>query len=412
MNVRLYLFLCLLCSTVSYAQQGLQVLKPGDGLPAFFEKLEKKGPVVVAYLGGSITAAPGYRVQTEKYLRAAYPQTTIKAINAGVGGTGSSLGVFRIDDDVLKHHPDLVFVEFAVNDNGGDSLTICRAMEGIVRKIRRQDPLTDICFLYTINEPMVATFEKGNLPASMKYMQLIADHYQLPTINLGVDIVHLMEQGKLVFQGEKGATYGDKIVFTRDRTHPTEEGHQCYTSTIKTALAQLKKISRPAGKRLPPALYPGNFQYAKVVSPNDKAVTIAGNWKPIKDEPSLKGYSSTYPQGIYTGNPSDSLTIKFKGAYFGIGDILGPSSCARILLSIDGKQITKNRFDKYCNRNRRSYFFIDGLEDAEHVLTLKMDTATVDKIKMLNPGEVGDTSRYAENNLYIGNILLPGKSGK
>lgn len=409
MNVRLSLFLCLLCSTVSYAQQGLQVLKPGNGLPAFFKKLEKKEPVVVAYLGGSITAAPGYRVQTEKYLHAAYPETTIKAINAGVGGTGSSLGVFRIDDDVLKHHPDLVFVEFAVNDNGGDSLTICRAMEGIVRKIRAQDPLTDICFLYTINEPMVATFEKGDLPASMKYMQLIADYYKLPAINLGVDILHLMEQGKLVFQGEKGATYGDKIVFTRDRTHPTEEGHQCYTSTIKTALAQLKKIDRPTGKQLPPALYPGNFQYAKVILPNDKAVTIAGNWKPIKDEPSLKGYLSTYPEGIYTGSPSDSLTIKFKGSYFGIGDILGPSSCARILLSIDGKQITRNRFDKYCNRNRRSYFFMDGLEDTEHVLTLKMDTTVIDKIKMLNPGEVGDTSRYAENNLYIGNILVPGK---
>src|SRR5690606_24690165 len=137
-----------------------------------------------------------------------------------------SLGAFRLDADVLRHQPDLVFVEFAVNDNGGDSLTICRAMEGIVRKIKTHNPQTDICFLYTINEPMVASFQKGVLPASMRYMQVIADYYGLPSINLGWDVLRLMEAGKLAFRGEQG-----RIAFTRDGTHPTDEGHQCYTAT-------------------------------------------------------------------------------------------------------------------------------------------------------------------------------------
>lgn len=409
MNIRLFFCLCLLHTTVLQAQQ---ILKPGNGLGTFFTKLENKEPVVIAYLGGSITAAPGYRVQTEKFLKAAYPSATIKTINAGVGGTGSALGVFRLDHDVLRHHPDLVFVEFAVNDNGGDSLTICNAMEGIVRKIREQNKQTDICFLYTINEPMVAVFQKGELPASMRYMQVIADHYGLPAINMGWDVLRLMKEDKLVFRGEKNAAYGDKIVFTRDGTHPTDEGHQCYTQTIESAFAQLKQVGKATVNRLPPALYPDNFQYATVISPADKAVNIAGHWKPLKDEPSLKGFLSAYPDGIYTADPQDSLTIKFKGTYFGAGDILGPSTCGKVILSVDGKIITKSRFDRHCSWTRRSYFFIDKLEDTEHTLTLKIDPVKVDKLKILNPGEAGDAGKYGENNLYIGNIMLPGRNGE
>ncbi|GEP98192.1 SGNH/GDSL hydrolase family protein [Chitinophaga cymbidii] len=401
MNIRLFLCLCLL-HTACYAQQALQ---PGKGLNAFFAKLESGKPVVVAYLGGSITAAPGYRVQTEKWLRSAYPASTIKTINAGVGGTGSSLGAFRLDADVLPHQPDLVFVEFAVNDNGGDSLTICRAMEGIVRKIKTHDPQTDICFLYTINEPMVAGFQKGVLPASMRYMQVIADYYGLPSINLGWDVLRLVEAGKLAFRGEQQG----RIAFTRDGTHPTDEGHQCYTATIKTALTQLKQSNRAQADRLPSARYPGNLQYAKVISPADKAVKLTGHWKPLKEMPALKGFLTAYPDAVYTGDPNDSLTIHFKGSYFGIGDILGPTVCARVIISVDGKIMTQNRFDRHCSWNRRNYFFIDELPDTEHTLTVKIDPEKIDKLKMLNKGEdPGDTSRYAAYNFYIGNIMLPG----
>ena len=51
-----------------------------------------------------------------------------------------------MDSDVLAKNPDLVFVEFAVNDSQTDSLEIVRSMEGIVRKIRNHSDHVDICF--------------------------------------------------------------------------------------------------------------------------------------------------------------------------------------------------------------------------------------------------------------------------
>ena len=90
--------------------------------------------IKIGYLGGSITAQNGWRVQTLAHFRQACPQASFTEINAAIGGTGSDLGVFRVQQDVLSKGPDLLFVEFAVNDGGADPQRIIRAMEGIVRQ--------------------------------------------------------------------------------------------------------------------------------------------------------------------------------------------------------------------------------------------------------------------------------------
>ncbi len=46
-----------------------------------------------------------------------YPAAHFRFRDAAIGGTGSQLGVFRLDRDVLAHNPDLVFVDFTANDD-------------------------------------------------------------------------------------------------------------------------------------------------------------------------------------------------------------------------------------------------------------------------------------------------------
>ena len=99
-----------------------------DGLPNFLSKMRAGKPVRVAYLGGSITAAPGWRVQSRQWLQEKYPAATVEEIHAAIGGTGSDLGVFRLQADVLRHNPDLLFVEFAVNDGGAPPARIQKTM--------------------------------------------------------------------------------------------------------------------------------------------------------------------------------------------------------------------------------------------------------------------------------------------
>lgn len=123
--------------------------QPRDGLGNVLEKLRKGERVNIAYLGGSITAANGWRVKTREWFQEEFPEADIHEIHAAIGGTGSDLGVFRVQRDALRHEPDLLFVEFAVNDGGASPERIWKAMEGIVRQTWAADPTTDICFVYT-----------------------------------------------------------------------------------------------------------------------------------------------------------------------------------------------------------------------------------------------------------------------
>jgi hypothetical protein len=118
-----------------YEQQPAKLCVPREGLGNFFAKVKAGKEIKVAYFGGSITAAAGWRVKTLKWLQEQYPNAKFSEINAAIGGTGSDLGVFRCYQDVIAKKPDLVFVEFAVNDGSAPPANIWRTMEGIVRQI-------------------------------------------------------------------------------------------------------------------------------------------------------------------------------------------------------------------------------------------------------------------------------------
>ena len=115
------------------------------GIPNFVAKLKEGKEVKIGYLSGSITAQADWCVLSRKWFQSQYPKARIDEINAAIGGTGSSLGVFRVQHDVLEHKPDLMFVEFAVNDGGASPVQIKKSMEGIVRQTWTALPDCDIC---------------------------------------------------------------------------------------------------------------------------------------------------------------------------------------------------------------------------------------------------------------------------
>ena len=130
----------------TFETQPADVVQARSGIGSTVAKLEAGKDVTVAYFGGSITAANGWRPKTTAWLQAQYPSAKIHEVHAAIGGTGSDLGVYRCYHDVIAHHPDLVFVEFSVNDGGAAPEKIWMQMEGIVRQIWKANPETDIVF--------------------------------------------------------------------------------------------------------------------------------------------------------------------------------------------------------------------------------------------------------------------------
>ena len=217
-----------------------QECHPRDGLPNFLAKVNTPGAEVrIGYLGGSITAQNGWRPKTLAHFQKTYPTAKISEINAAIGGTGSDLGVCRLKQDVLDHKPDLMFVEFAVNDGGAPPNQIFKCMEGIVRQTWRTFPDCDICFVYTVTEALVPALLEGNFQRSASAMEKIADHYGIPTIHMGLEVAKLAKAGKLLWKAklpktdEEKRAVGDKFVFAPDSVHPhAETGHELYLQAI------------------------------------------------------------------------------------------------------------------------------------------------------------------------------------
>lgn len=80
--------------------------------------------LTVCFFGASLTWGANatdpnqtsYRAVVGKRLAERYPEARFTFVDGAIGGTGSQLGVFRLEREVLRHKPALVFVDFTAND--------------------------------------------------------------------------------------------------------------------------------------------------------------------------------------------------------------------------------------------------------------------------------------------------------
>ncbi len=298
-NISIFLILFTLSSFVAVClpkhdqnKKAVQELNIRGNLPNFFGKALRGDSIKVAYLGGSITAQNGWRVFSLEGFKLHFPKAVFTEINAAIGGTGSNFGVFRLNDHVLKFNPDLVFVEFAVNDDGVSTEKIIRSMEGIVRQIWQFNPGTDICFVYTIKETFLETEQNGKLPASAVTMEKVADKYHIPTINFGFEVTKMVDRKQLIFKGAAKELNGVKV-FSPDGVHPYQEtGHHIYQTVLERSFDVMAagKFRKRIKHILSKPIAPDYFSNTKMVDIPD--VQLSKNWEVfhIKDQPLFAGF--------------------------------------------------------------------------------------------------------------------------
>lgn len=362
----------------------MKELFPRNGLPNIIQKLENGDTVTIVYFGGSNTRSEGYRVMTADWLREKYPKADIRSVNAGINGTGSDLGCARLETDVLRHRPDLVFVEFVGND-GGDPESKAR-IEGIVRQIRKRSRFTDILFVYTLKERDVALFQSGEYQKGALMQEEVADYYGIPSIHLGVAVSHLVSEGKLVFTSREDVTISGAVVFTHDSIHPTiPEGHQIYTDTITRSFEKIRELQGHPGRlvhHLPQnPLVPANpWEYATMLS-LDSLTTFSAGWSYMTpdDFALVREYNWLFPGLWRAVDPGEAITVQFEGTHIGLFDIGGPDS-GRLKVSVDGGEpFIVDRFTLYNDHNRNQYVFLPELPNGKHTVRFEVDTEKTDK---------------------------------
>lgn len=343
-----------------------EVVQERGGLPHAFAKLKTGKPVTIAYFGGSITAGAGasdgektsYRALVGQWFKAAFPKAAVTNLDAAIGGTGSDLGAFRLDRDVLGHHPDLVFVEFAVNDNGTPEPMVTRAMEGIVRQIRRTEPSADICFVYTFAVEMLPEIKGSGLTKTMRVHEAIAAHYGISSVNMALPAAQKLLDNTLTTQE-----------FSKDGVHPTDTGYQIYADTLIAFLETQrthKHSLRPDA--LPAPLRPDSLEHACMTSPD--AMTPYGTGWSVD----MRNPTGSFPQLLVSNTPGAVQTVSFAGPILAMFYVLGPDTGAFDYQIDGGTWQTLDPFDVFAKGYARSHYRLlaDGLSDTSHTVTFKI----------------------------------------
>ncbi len=192
-------------------------------LRAALQRARRGEDVTVAFIGGSITQGAGavpihtgcyaYRAFTG-FCRAAGRGTeeNIHYCKAGVGGTPSELGMIRYERDVCRDGvvlPDVVVVEFAVNDEGDETKGEC--YDSLVRKILNAPNRPAVILLFAV------FVDDWNL---QERLSPVGEAYGLPMVSVRDAVKEQFArkpgEGRIVSRNQ----------FFYDRYHPTNVGHR------------------------------------------------------------------------------------------------------------------------------------------------------------------------------------------
>lgn len=206
--------------TAEMVERSLVSVGNTQRLHAAIDKAQKGESVTLVYLGGSITegaqaqpqktncyAALSAKMFGEKFAR---DPAQINYVNAGISGTPSLLGITRVEQDVLDKKPDVVFVEFAVNDSSDEHSRI--VYESLVRRILNSETKPAVVLIFTVLS--------GGYTAQ-PHMQAVGTHYDLGMISVKNAIFPEINAGSMTFEDYSG-----------DKVHPNTAGHQLIADMV------------------------------------------------------------------------------------------------------------------------------------------------------------------------------------
>lgn len=337
------------------------------GLGRTGDRLRRGDDVTIAFFGGSITwgghasdiERTSYRARLTAWLRGRYPAATIRTVNAAIGGTGSDLGAYRLRRDVLRHQPDLIIVEFAVNDSGRSDATIRSAMEGIVRASRQSLPHVELCLVYTLAKDHLESYGRGEMPRTVGLHEAVAEHYDLASVHMARHVARELAAGRT-----------DWSSFSADTCHPTDAGFAMFSDVLVAAWPAMLDAPPRDGNVLPQPISDDPWDQADLrpVRPDD--ATDGWRYQPM----TFRGGWDCFEGLLISDRPGDVLQLPFEGGAAGLLYQLGPDSGDLEWAIDDAPMRTLRIFDDFAASCWRPHFRIlaSDLPPGRHTLRVAL----------------------------------------
>jgi acyl-CoA thioesterase I len=166
-----------------------------------------------------VNTLDSYPFQLLKLLKGKYPYAVINIINTSIGGENSVNGQKRFENEVLNHKPDILFIDYALNDRSVGTDEVKKAWEKMIERALQEKikvilltPSPDLSV--NLSDPNNELEKHANQikELSKKYNIGLADSYSIfKKIKADCDCV---------------ADYMSQI------NHPNEKGHLLIASEI------------------------------------------------------------------------------------------------------------------------------------------------------------------------------------
>lgn len=241
-------------------------------LKKVLNRAESGDELTIAFFGGSITQGARaskdefcYAHRVYDYFKANFKNSTFNYVNAGIGATSSFYGCARVKKDVLIYQPDLVIIDFSVNDEKNNFFK--ETFEGVLRSI-----------LYSPSNPAVIVlnnvfYDTGE--STEKYHNEIADYYNIPHVSIKDSIYRDLCLNKI-----------KRVDISPDGLHPNDLGHQLVADQIikliKTCKDSNININSDREKILTP-LTDNKYENSKIINITNTSPELDG-FKPDTNE--------------------------------------------------------------------------------------------------------------------------------
>ncbi|MFA6127524.1 MAG: GDSL-type esterase/lipase family protein [Bacteroidales bacterium] len=145
-------------------------------------------------------------------LKTLYPYAVINVINTAIGGENSESGARRFKKEVLVHKPDVLFIDYALNDRGIGLDRSRVAWESMIRQALKSK--IKIILLTPSPDQTVQILEPGNM------LEIHAVQIRNLTKKYGIGLVDSYEAfHKIVAGGQPVTDYMSQV------NHPNLKGH-------------------------------------------------------------------------------------------------------------------------------------------------------------------------------------------
>ncbi len=179
-------------------------------------------------LGDSLTSgwmvARGYADFLSDMLLTGYPKADVRIINSGIPGDTAPGGLYRLQQDALSYRPDLVLVQYALNDAfcGCSVAEYRHAIEAIIERIRQQSSAE--VMLLTSTLPAEAAEADVTLPFYAALKAIARD--------TACAVARVDEHWQAAIAG--GTPHESLVLY--DRVHPAEAGYRLMAEAVMACL--------------------------------------------------------------------------------------------------------------------------------------------------------------------------------